>query len=89
MKKFLFSILFANILFISAISQQGKDIAVIGYFAGPSTALDNFPIQKLSHLNFSFVHLKAGKLSVDRAADSSRYCVHSKNGFVQTKISLS
>jgi len=81
MKKFLFPFLVANILSFTASAQQGKDIAVIGYFAGPAAALDNFPIQKLTHLNFSFVHLKAGKLSVDRATDSA--CIQKMVSFKQ------
>jgi chitinase len=81
MKKVLFSLFVANILFISAFSQQKKDIAVIGYFAGPATALDSFPIQKLTHLIFSFGHLKAGKLSIDRATDTA--CIQKMVSFKQ------
>jgi len=43
---------------------------VIGYFAGRATALDSFPVQKLTHLIFSFCHLKGDDLSVDRATDT-------------------
>ncbi len=71
MKKVLFCLLVTSTLIDSAFAQKEKEIAVIGYFAGPAIALDNFPIQKLTHLNFSFVHLKAGKLSVDRGSDSA------------------
>jgi chitinase len=70
MKKILFCLFVVNILSIPAFTQQGKSIAVIGYFAGPAKSLENFPIQKLTHINFSFVHLKDGKLSVDRREDS-------------------
>lgn len=59
-----------NILFLFSFSQQNNDISVIGYFAGRSSALDSFPVQKLTHLIFSFCHLKDGKLSVDRAVDT-------------------
>ncbi|MEO8405601.1 MAG: glycosyl hydrolase family 18 protein [Chitinophagaceae bacterium] len=86
MKKALFSFFAATILFISAFSQQSKDIAVIGYFAGPATALDSFPIQKLTHLIFSFCHLKEGKLSVDRATDSA--CIQKMVSFKQKYPSL-
>jgi chitinase len=86
MKKVLFSLFAANILFISAFSQPRTDIAVIGYFAGPSTALDSFPIQKLTHLIFSFCHLKAGKLSVDSKADSA--CIQKMVSFKQIYPSI-
>ena len=81
MKKALFSLIAVSILFISAFSQKGKGIAVIGYFAGPAKALDSFPIQKLTHLIFSFCHLKDGKFSVDRAADSA--CIQKMVSFKQ------
>jgi chitinase len=86
MKKVLFSLFAVNILFISAFSQQRNDIAVIGYFAGPAKALDSFPIQKLTHLIFSFCHLKAGKLSVDNAGDTA--CIQKMVGFKQKYPSL-
>lgn len=86
MKKTLFSLFAATILFISSFSQQKKDIAVIGYFAGPSTALDSFPIQKLTHLIFSFCHLKEGKLSVDNAMDTA--CIQKMVSFKQKYPSL-
>lgn len=90
MKKVLFSLL-SNFLFVPAFTQPSKDIAVIGYFAGPASALDNFPIQKLTHLNFSFVHLKDGKLSVGRAGDSVciRKMVTFKEKYPSLKIILS
>src|SRR4029078_4993837 len=86
MKRFLVCFFLTNILSLTVLSQQKKDIAVIGYFAGSAAALDNFPIQKLTHLNFSFVHLKAGKLSVDRASDSA--CIQKMVGFKQKYPSL-
>jgi chitinase len=86
LKKFLFSFFAIIILFISAFSQPKKDIAVIGYFAGPAKMLDSFPIQKLTHLIFSFCHLKNGKLSVDRAADSA--CIQKMVLFKQKYPSL-
>ena len=65
-------LVFTIALFSSHISfaQKNKDIAVLGYFAGRTTALDSFPIGKLTHLIYSFCHLKDGKLSVDNAYDS-------------------
>lgn len=86
MKKVLVSLFAANILFISAFSQQRKDIAVIGYFAGPASALDSFPIQKLTHIIFSFCHLKEGKLSVDNKGDS--VCIQKMVSFKQKYPSL-
>lgn len=86
MKKALFFLFAINILFVSAYSQSGKDIAVIGYFAGPATALDRIQVQKLTHLIFSFCHLKEGKFSVDNTADST--CIQKMVSFKQKYPSL-
>lgn len=86
LKTIIFTLCAANILFISAFSQQENDIAVIGYFAGRATALDSFPVQKLTHLIFSFCHLKEGKLSVDRATDTA--CIQKMVSFKQKYPSL-
>ncbi len=86
MKKLLFGFSVVVGISLSSYSQKGRDIAVIGYYAGPSRLLDSFPIQKLTHINFSFVHLKEGKLSVDRAADSA--CIQKMVAFKQKYPSL-
>lgn len=59
---------------------------MIGYFAGRPTALDSFPVQKLTHLIFSFCHLKGYKLSVDRATDTA--CIQKMVSFKQKYPSL-
>jgi chitinase len=91
MKKILFSLFVVSMLINSAFSQKSKSIAVIGYFAGPANALESFPIQNLTHINFSFVHLKDGKLSVDRRADS--ICINKmvsyKESYPRLKVILS
>jgi chitinase len=45
-------------------------LAVIGYFAGRSTAIDSFPTRELTHIIFSFCHLNGNKLHVDNARDT-------------------
>ena len=86
MKTILLIIFASNILFSSAFPQQNSGIAVIGYFAGRSSALDSFTVQKLTHLIFSFCHLKEGKLSVDRARDTA--CIQKMVSFKQKYPSL-
>lgn len=61
------------LIFILApsIAYEQKKIAVIGYYAGSNAAdLDSFSIEKLTHIIFSFCHLKGNRLNVDRAIDS-------------------
>ena len=46
-------------------------LAVIGYYAGRSTAIDSFPTRELTHIIFSFCHLKGNQLHVDNARDTA------------------
>lgn len=45
--------------------------AVIGYYAGRNTALDSFATEKLTHIIFSFCHLKGNRLDVSNARDTA------------------
>jgi len=55
------SILFIALHFLStnlfAQTQQNK-ISVIAYYAGDAKTVDEYPIEKLTHIIFSFCHLK-------------------------------
>jgi chitinase len=45
--------------------------AVIGYYAGRSTAVDSFPTGELTHIIFSFCHLRGNQLHLDNARDTA------------------
>ena len=81
MKRIIFCFILIIILSQYSFSQKKNEIAVIGYFAGKSTALDSFPIQKLTHLIFSFCHLNGNKLWVNNAADTT--CIQKMVSFKQ------
>jgi chitinase len=49
---------------------SAKKLAVIGYYAGRNTAIDSFATNKLTHIIFSFCHLKGNELSVSNANDT-------------------
>ena len=49
---------------------QKKDILIHAYYVGCQNA-DSFAIEKLSHIIFSFGHLKGNQLSIDDAKDSA------------------
>jgi chitinase len=68
-----------------------KDFAVIAYYLGRTTMIDSFEIEKLTHLIFSFCHLKGDKLSVRNARDSATILrmVELKKRNPQLKIILS
>jgi Chitinase len=61
-------------LVITAAAQKNKDskdFAVIAYYAGRTTMIDSFEVEKLTHLIFSFCHLKGDTLSISNARDSA------------------
>ncbi|REG99573.1 glycoside hydrolase family 18 protein [Flavobacterium aquicola] len=64
-------LLFLAILIpVFALGQNNKKIAVIAYYMGDDKQINEFDSSKLTHIIFSFCHLKEGKLSVDSAKDS-------------------
>lgn len=91
MSRLLFVTFFTFIVFNSSLAQKNNDISVIGYFAGRTTALDSFPVGKMTHLIFSFCHLNGNKLSVANAYDSLRIqkMVSFKEKYPGLKIILS
>ncbi len=91
MKRTLSFIFFIAFLFQYSFAQKKKEISVIGYFAGRTTALDSFPLQKLTHLIFSFCHLNGNRLWVSNAADTARIqkMVSFKEQYPGLKIILS
>jgi len=68
-----------------------KPIAVIAYYAGRTTMIDSFEVEKLTHLIFCFCHLKGNLLSVGNARDSAtiQRMVALKSRNPQLKIILS
>ncbi len=68
-----------------------KDIAVIGYYAGNGQEIDKYPVEKLTHLIFSFLHLKGNELAVDSKNDSItiKHLVELKKKNPRLKIILS
>ncbi|HEY6901066.1 MAG TPA: glycoside hydrolase family 18 protein [Puia sp.] len=77
----------------TAIAQKnhaGK-LAVIGHYAGRNTAIDSFATDKLTHIIFSFCHLKGNRLSVNNANDTAiiRHLVSLKDKKPDLKVILS
>ncbi len=66
-----FMAFFICICFMATAQKTNKNIAVIGYFAGRTTMIDSFPVEKLTHLIFSFTHLKGNQMYVSNARDSA------------------
>ena len=55
---------------LSASAQGQKNLSVIAYYTGDDKKIDEFEVNKLTHIIYSFCHLKEGKLSVGNAQDS-------------------
>jgi chitinase len=69
-------LLFVTGLLISlsacSFAQPKSNFAVIAYYSGNSLSqIDSFSIEKLTHIIFSFCHLKGNRLNVDNAGDSA------------------
>ena len=57
---------------ITAMAQsKGEEMAVIAYYSGNSKAIDNYQVKKLTHIIYSFCHLRGNRLNVDNANDTA------------------
>ncbi|MEO6289868.1 MAG: glycoside hydrolase family 18 protein [Ginsengibacter sp.] len=58
------------LLIFSVGQSQKNDISVIAYYTGGPDDIDSFATDKLTHIIFSFAHLKGNDLNIRNAADS-------------------
>src|SRR5690349_9105347 len=66
-----FFVFFILCCFFSGLTAQSKTpFRIVGYFAGPSDTVDSFETGKLTHLIFSFGHLKGTRFHIGSADDS-------------------
>ena len=88
MKLLRLTLVFCLICTIYNLSAQHakKEFAVIGYFAGRTNMLDSFPVEKLTHLIFSFTHLKGNRMFINNRMDSAT--ISKMIAFKQTKNPL-
>ena len=65
------SLFFLSVFALISVTAQGqKDFSVIAYYTGDNKKINEYEVQKLTHIIFSFCHLKNGKLNVNTAKDS-------------------
>jgi chitinase len=70
-----FCILITAILFIAGPLQaqvQKNSFSIIGYYSGDAKSIDAYPVEKLTHLIYSFCHLRGNKMVVDTYKDTLR-----------------
>ncbi|MDR6844144.1 glycoside hydrolase family 18 protein [Flavobacterium granuli] len=82
---------FLVITCLSLQAQKSKDFSVLAYYTGDEKQINDFEIEKLTHIIYSFCHLKDGKLNVDNSRDSItiKHLVSLKSKNPQLKIMLS
>jgi chitinase len=86
------AIIFIFVLFTAqTVFSQKKPFAIFGYYAGRPTFIDSFPVEKLTHLCFSFTHLKGNWIVLGNARDSAGLvnCVSLKKRNPQLKVIVS
>lgn len=90
-----FLVIVATIAFLGGASapnqNAGKnDFAVIAYYSGRASEVDKYPVAKLTHIIYSFLHLQGNRLAVDDAnADSTiQHLVALKTKYPHLKVML-
>lgn len=84
--------LFLFLLFTNGISAQtNKKLDIIAYYTGDDKSINDYEVNKLTHIIYSFCHLKDGKLTVDNSSDSLtiKHLVSLKTKNPNLKIMLS
>jgi chitinase len=92
MKYFLLTTFLILSIFNPVFAQQKPArTAIIAYYMGNQSDIDKYDLNKLTHIIFSFLHLKGNKLTVDNADDSLtiRKLVSLKQKYPDVKIILS
>ena len=92
--KYLLSFSLALLLGKGLLAQQKQNVQkcnVIAYYTGDSASIDKYNVGQLTHIIFSFTHLKGNELAVDKASDSVtiRKLVSLKKQYPNLKIILS
>jgi len=69
--KYIVLFLFGFIIFATSCKRHVKDdFSIIAYYTGDNELIDDYPVEKLTHVIFSFCHLKGNRLTVDKEDDS-------------------
>ncbi len=96
LSKFPLHVLFAFLIVTMAAPAHAKpgkknNITVIAYYAGDAKHIDAYPIEKLTHIIYSFTHLKGNEIFVQNANDSAtiKHLVALKKRNPKLKIILS
>jgi chitinase len=61
----------STIFFCAFLHFYSNSQSVIAYYSGNAKDIDRYPIEKITHIIYSFCHLKGSRLHVGNAADSN------------------
>ena len=86
-----FAFIFSTTFLFAQQKNGGKACNVLAYYTGNSAEIDKFNVSQLTHIIYSFTHLKGSSLNVDNAKDSAaiRKLVSLKKTHPGLKIILS
>ena len=84
-------ILIISILIISCTSKTDFKPQVIAYYAGDEKSIDEFNLNGVDQIIYSFLHLKGNKLAIDNEKDSMTLLniVNQKNKYPELKVLVS
>jgi chitinase len=70
-KKILLLAFFIGMLgFTAQAGKKADKLTIIAYYDGDASRIDQYPVEKLTHIIYSFCHLKGTRLNVDNAKDT-------------------
>lgn len=86
----IFLLLMLTVVVVAGNTQNNK-LLVIAYYSGNSSQIAQYPVEKLTHIIYSFCHLKGNRLDVANARDTAtiKALVTSRSRNPDLKIMLS
>ncbi len=85
------AVIFILIVMGRVMGQPSTHFSVIAYYTGDQDQIDAYELDKLTHIIFSFGHVKQGRFHISNARDTAtiRHLVSLKKAHPQLKIMLS
>jgi chitinase len=75
------------LFFVAGLSAKSQNL--IAYYSGNAASIDRYPVQKLTHIIYSFCHLNGNRLHVGRDSITIKKLVSLKKKYPHLKILLS
>ncbi|MEO5944886.1 MAG: glycoside hydrolase family 18 protein [Ferruginibacter sp.] len=87
----IFIICLLSCIMVMSQKPAGRGIEVIAYYTGNNTMIDSFPVEKLTHIIYSFAHLSGDSISLRNNKDTItlQHLVALKERNPQLKIMIS